>query len=59
MAKKIVFKVLLLGPAAVGKTSLLHRFVKNAFAEKYKLTIGVEFLAKDLKIEKKKIRLNI
>lgn len=59
MAKKIVFKVLLLGPAAVGKTSLLHRFVKNMFAEKYTLTIGVEFLAKDLKIEKKKIRLTI
>jgi len=59
MAKKIVFKVLLLGPAAVGKTSLLHRFVKNLFAAKYKLTVGVEFLAKDLKIGKKKIRLTI
>ena len=59
MTKKIVYKVLLIGPGAVGKTSLLHRFVKNQFAEKYILTIGVEFLSKKIKIKKKHVQLMI
>ena len=59
MTKKIAFKILLLGPGAVGKTSLLHRFVKNVFAEKYILTIGVEFLSKKIKIKKKHVKLII
>ncbi|MFX1371861.1 MAG: GTP-binding protein [Promethearchaeota archaeon] len=41
-----VFKVLIIGPGAVGKTSLLHRFVENKFSFRYKLTIGADFLAK-------------
>ena len=43
---KYVFKVIIIGPAAVGKTSLVHRFVENQFSLKYKLTIGVDFLTK-------------
>ncbi|MHA1985455.1 MAG: GTP-binding protein [Promethearchaeota archaeon] len=41
-----VFKVILIGPGAVGKTSLLHRFVENNFSFRYKLTIGADFLSK-------------
>ena len=41
-----VFKVILIGSAAVGKTSLLHRFVENNFSFRYKLTIGADFLSK-------------
>ena len=41
-----VFKVIIIGAGAVGKTSLLHRFVENKFSLKYKLTIGADFLAK-------------
>nr|MDO8110010.1 Rab family GTPase [Candidatus Sigynarchaeota archaeon] len=41
-------KLLLCGPAAVGKTSLIKRFVKNAFQADYKLTIGVDILTKDV-----------
>ena len=29
MKNKFLFKILLLGPGAVGKTSLLYRYVKN------------------------------
>jgi len=41
-----VFKVIIIGPGAVGKTSLLHRFVENNFSFRYKLTIGADFLSK-------------
>ena len=44
------FKLILLGPGAVGKSSLLNRFVNNAFTEAYRLTIGVDFLSKDVSI---------
>jgi GTPase SAR1 family protein len=35
-------KVLFLGRAGVGKTSLGLRYTKNSFCEKYTPTIGVE-----------------
>ena len=41
-----VFKVIIIGAGAVGKTSLLHRFVENKFSFRYKLTIGADFLSK-------------
>ncbi|HME52826.1 MAG TPA: Rab family GTPase [Candidatus Lokiarchaeia archaeon] len=41
-------KLLLCGPAAVGKTSLIKRFIKNQFQTEYKLTIGVDILTKDV-----------
>ncbi|MFW9875433.1 MAG: Rab family GTPase [Candidatus Thorarchaeota archaeon] len=41
-----VFKVILIGAGAVGKTSLLHRFVENKFSFRYKVTIGADFLSK-------------
>ncbi|MFW9941565.1 MAG: Rab family GTPase [Promethearchaeota archaeon] len=41
-------KVLLTGAAAVGKTSLVQRFIKNRFQANYKLTVGVDILTKDV-----------
>jgi len=41
-------KLLLCGPAAVGKTALIRRFIKGQFANEYKLTIGVDILTKDV-----------
>ncbi|MEE9376885.1 MAG: GTP-binding protein [Candidatus Lokiarchaeia archaeon] len=54
------FKVIIIGPGAVGKTSLLNRFVHNEFSLKYKLTIGVDFLTKVLEYEPSKfVKLHI
>ncbi len=41
-------KILLCGPAAVGKTSLIHRFIKSKFDRDYKLTVGVDILTKEV-----------
>ncbi|BFM17138.1 Rab family GTPase [Maricurvus nonylphenolicus] len=39
---KISKKVCMLGPFAVGKTSLVRRFVESIFSDKYHTTIGVK-----------------
>ncbi len=44
-------KVLLTGAAAVGKTSLVQRFIKKRFAVNYKLTVGVDILTKDVEFK--------
>ncbi len=45
------FKVLLVGAAAVGKSSLINSFVKKKFEENYKLTVGLDFMIQNLEIE--------
>jgi small GTP-binding protein len=44
-------KILLCGPAGVGKTSLIMRFIKSRFASDYKLTVGVDILTKDVELD--------
>ena len=46
-----ITKICLLGEAAVGKTSLVYRFVQNTFKDSYKSTLGVNLLKKDLKLD--------
>lgn len=55
MAADYTFKVIIIGPGAVGKTSLIRRFVEDQFSISYEFTIGVDFLAKTVKFEKDKI----
>ena len=43
---KYIFKVIVVGDAAVGKTSLMFRFVHGSFQSDYKMTIGVNFATK-------------
>ena len=55
-----VFKVIVIGPGAVGKTSIINRFVKDEFVLKYKLTIGTDFLTKTFEYKpNKKAKLQI
>ena len=44
-------KILLLGDGAVGKTSLVRRFVVDKFSDDYITTIGTKVTKKDLRIE--------
>ncbi|MFX0043065.1 MAG: Rab family GTPase [Candidatus Hodarchaeota archaeon] len=45
-----IIKIVLLGEANVGKTSLLYRWIENKFRENYKSTLGVNLLKKDMNI---------
>lgn len=49
--KFIVFKFVLLGDAAVGKTSLVDIYTQHSFREDYKPTLGVNIVVKELEIE--------
>lgn len=44
-------KICMLGSYAVGKTSLVMRFAKNTFSERYMTTIGVRILKKEVLVE--------
>ena len=48
---KYVIKICLLGEAAVGKTSLVYRFIEKKFRENYKSTLGVNLLKHDTMVE--------
>jgi small GTP-binding protein len=47
------FKVILLGEVAVGKTSILSRFVEDRFTQEYKCNVGVEFKVKSIFLDEK------
>lgn len=53
------FKVLMLGDASVGKTSLTIRYISGSFMEDLKLTIGVDFYSKNMQIKDKRIKLQL
>ncbi len=52
-------KICLLGRLAVGKTSLVRRFVENVFDERYQTTVGVSIHTKTLNINAQTIKLII
>src|SRR3990167_9799862 len=54
-----LYKILLLGDEAVGKSSLMLRFCQDQFPEYHDSTIGVDCLLRSLNILGKKILLQI
>ncbi len=52
-------KICLLGTSAVGKTSLVDRFVNGIFSDKYLTTVGVKISKKILHISDERIELLI
>jgi len=53
------FKILLLGDAGVGKSSLLKSFFKEKLDNNYKLTIGLDLLRRDFNIPNEEIPIEI
>lgn len=54
-----VFKIVLIGDSAVGKSQLLARFSRNEFSLDSKATIGVEFQTKTMVIDHKNVKAQI
>ena len=56
---ELKLKLLIIGDSAVGKTSMLLKYVDNFFPETHMATIGVEYKSKTINTDKYKINLNI
>ena len=57
--QELKLKILIIGDSAVGKTSLLLKYVENYFPETHMATIGVEYKTKVIETSKYKVNLNI
>jgi len=54
-----LFKVVLIGDSAVGKSNLLSRFTRNEFNLESKSTIGVEFATRTIKVDSASIKAQV
>jgi len=54
-----LLKIIILGDSGVGKTSLMNQYVAKKFDQRYKATIGADFLTKDIDIEGTQVTLQI
>jgi small GTP-binding protein len=50
-----IYKVIVIGDPAVGKTSLLTKFAKNQFEERYLPTVGVNILKEPINLDESTI----
>lgn len=54
-----LFKLLIIGDAAVGKSSLMMRFADNTFTHQHNYTVGVDFKIKTIKMNDRTVKLQI
>ena len=54
-----LLKYIIIGDSAVGKSNILLRYIHDKFNEEFQSTIGVEFGARNIKIEDKIYRIQI
>ncbi|MFX0071351.1 MAG: Rab family GTPase [Candidatus Hermodarchaeota archaeon] len=53
MKKQVLLKTLIAGDSAVGKTTLVHRYIEGEFIDSSVITVGVEFYLKEIDIDDK------
>lgn len=59
MASLAKYKLVFLGDQGVGKTSVITRFMYDAFDNAYQATIGIDFLSKTMYLENRTVRLQL
>lgn len=52
-------KLMIIGDASTGKTSLIKRFANDTFDEDYRFTMSFDVFTNDIQIDNKRIRLQI
>ncbi|PSS34580.1 Ras-related protein like [Actinidia chinensis var. chinensis] len=57
--EEYLFKVVIIGDSAVGKSNLLSRYARNEFNPHSKSTIGVEFQTQSMEIDGKEVKAQI
>jgi small GTP-binding protein len=58
-SKRYIFKIILMGDYAVGKTCIIRRYVTNTFIEEYKASIGVDITSQELSLKNGDVQLSI
>ena len=53
-----IFKIVLIGDAAVGKTCLLQRFRYGTYSERHNSTIGVDYSIKNITVDGKTVKVS-
>ena len=51
-------KIIFVGDAGVGKTTIISRIMDNPFNEVYEPSIGVDFMSKNINVKLYKMNLN-
>ncbi|MHA1768617.1 MAG: Rab family GTPase [Candidatus Thorarchaeota archaeon] len=59
MTPQFLYKVVTVGPSAVGKTSIILRYITGTFREFYTPTLGADFSIKNMEFGDTKVRLQI
>ncbi len=57
--KRWIFKIILMGDYAVGKTCIIRRYVSDSFIEDYKASIGVDITSQELNYEDDIVQLQL
>lgn len=59
LSDSYTFKIVIFGDSQTGKTSLTHRFLTNLFKEDIQMTLGVDFLHKEIEMNGENVKLQI
>ncbi len=59
MSKELMYKIALLGDGAVGKTSLIEKFITGKFEKDYRMTLGTNIFSKVVNINDASVKLII
>lgn len=57
--RKRIFKIILVGGQAVGKSSLINRYIEGTFKDEYFATIGIDFKLHNVTVGEQQVKLQI